>query len=69
MRRVGQSHIVPAEILLPARVGGGHHVAGVGGEVKERVLENLARVLALAELRHRVMHVLIGLMLQLQRPR
>ena len=64
--RVGQSHIVPAEILLPARVGGGHHVAGVGSEVKERVLENLARVLALAELRHRVMHVLIGLVLQLQ---
>ena len=65
--RVGQSHVVPAEILLPARVCGGHHVAGVGGEVKERVLENLARVLALAELRHGVMHVLIGLVLQLQR--
>ena len=65
--RVGQPHVVPAEILLPARVGGGHHVAGVGGEVKERVLENLARVVALGELRHRVMHVLIGLVLQLQR--
>ena len=29
-----------------ARVGGGHHVAGVGGEVKERVLENLLRLVA-----------------------
>ena len=65
--RVGQSHVVPAEILLPARVGGGHHVASVGGEVKKRVLEYLAGVLALAELRHRVVHVLIGLVLQLQR--
>ncbi len=67
MRRVGQPHVVPAEVLLPARVGGGHHVAGVGGEVEERMLENLARVVARGELRHGVMHVLILLVLQLQR--
>ena len=58
---------MPAEVLLPARVGRGHHVAGVGGEVEKRVLENLARVVARGELRHGVMHVLILLVLQLQR--
>ena len=57
---------MPAEILFPARVSGGHHVAGICGEVKERVLENLARMVALGELRNSVMHVLIGLVLQLQ---
>ena len=65
--RVGQPHVVPAEVLLPARVGGGHHVAGVGGEVEERMLENLVRVVAGGELRHGVMHVLVLLVLQLQR--
>ena len=65
--RVGQPHVVPAEVLFPARVGGGHHVAGVGGEVEERMLENLRCVVAPGELRHRVMHVLIRLVLQLQR--
>jgi hypothetical protein len=57
---------VPTEILLPARVGGGHDIVRVGGEVKERVLENLVRVVARGELRHGIMHVLIGLVLQLQ---
>ncbi len=65
--RVVQPHIVPAEVLLLARVGSGHRVAGVGGEVEEGMLENLVRVVAIGELRHRVMHVLIGLVLQLQR--
>ena len=67
MRRVGQARVVPAEVFLPARVGGGHHVAGVGGEVEERMLEDLAGVVAGGELRHGVMHVLVLLVLQLQR--
>ena len=58
---------MPAEVLLAARVGRGHHVAGVGGEVEERMLEDLARVVARRELRHGVMHVLVLLVLQLQR--
>ena len=64
--RVGQPHVVPAEVLLPARVGGGHHVAGVGGEVEERMPENLVCVVAGGELRDGVMHVLVLLVLQLQ---
>ena len=58
---------MPAEVLLAARIGGGHHVARVGGEVEERMLEDLAGVVAGGELRHGVMHVLVGLVLQLQR--
>ena len=64
--RVGQSRVVPAEVLLAARVGGGHHVAGVGGEIEERMLENLARMVAGGELRDGIMHVLVLLVLQLQ---
>jgi hypothetical protein len=66
-RRVGQSHVMPAEVLLLARVGGGHRVGGVGGEVEEGMLENLLRVVALAERRHGLMLVLVGLVLQFQR--
>ena len=63
---IGQAHVVPAEVLLPARIGGGHHVAGIGGEVEERMLENLVRVVAVGELLDGVMHVLVRLVLQLQ---
>jgi len=28
--RIGQAHVVPTEVLFPARVGGRHRVAGVG---------------------------------------
>ena len=66
-RHVGQPHVVPAEVLLTARISRSHHVTGVGGEVQKRVLKNLLRVVALGELCHSDMHVLIGLMLQLQR--
>ena len=58
---------MPAEVLDTARIGRGHHVAGVGGEVEERVLEDLAGVVAGRELRHGVMHVLVLLVLDLQR--
>ena len=39
LRRVGQPGVVPAEVLHPARVGRGHHVAGVGGQVEEGMPE------------------------------
>ncbi len=64
---VRQSRVVPAEILFSAWVGGGHHVACVGGKVKERMLENLARMVASGELRDGIMHVLVLLVFQLQR--
>ena len=64
---IRQARVVPAEVLFPARVGGGHHVAGVGGEVEERMLENLACVVAGGELRDGVMHGLVLLVFQLQR--
>ena len=64
---VGQPGVVPAEVLLPARVGRRHHVAGVGGEVEERMLEDPAGMVAGRELRHGVMHVLVLLVLHLQR--
>jgi len=66
-RRVAQPGVVPAEVLLPAWVGGGLHIAGVGGKIEEGMLENLELVVAPGELRHRVMHRLVLLVLQLQR--
>src|ERR1035437_521639 len=44
--RIGQPHVVPAEVLLFARVGGWHYVASIGGKVEERVLENLVLLIA-----------------------
>ncbi len=67
LRRVRQARVVPAEVLFPARVGGGHHVARVGGEVEERMLENLPRMVAGGELRDGIMHGLVLLVFQLQR--
>ncbi len=66
-RRVPQPHVVPAEVLHPSRIGGGHHVAGVGGEIEERMLEDAVLVVAGGELRHGVMHILIRFVLYLQR--
>ncbi len=67
LRRIRQASVVPAEVLFTARVGGGHHVACVGSKVKKRVLEDLTRMVAGGELRHRVMHGLVFLVFQLQR--
>ena len=67
LRSVGQPHVVPAEVLLAALVCGSFHIARVGGKVQKRMLKNLACVIALGELRHRVVHRLVFLMLQLQR--
>ena len=67
LRLVGQARIVPAEILFPARIGCGHNVAGIGGDVKKRMLENLACMVTGGELRHGVMHVLVLLVFQLHR--
>jgi hypothetical protein len=58
---------VPAKVFLPARVGGGFHIAGVGSQVQKRMLKNLARVVALGVLRHGIMHRLVLFVLELQR--
>lgn len=64
--RVHQPHVVPAEVLLAARIGRGHHIARIGGEVEEGVRENLVRVVAGGELCDGVMHVLVGFVFDLQ---
>ena len=65
LRRVRQARVVPAEVLFTARVGGGHHVARVSSEVEERMLENLARMIAGSELGDGVMHGLVLLVFDL----
>ncbi len=63
---VGQPRVVPAEVLDPARVGGRHQVARISGEIQEGMLEDPLHVVAGGELRNGVMHILVGLVLQLQ---
>ena len=46
-------------LACSVRIGGGLHFAGVGGEIEERVLENLELVVASGKLSHRVMHRLV----------
>ena len=33
LRGVGKPHVVPSEVLGSPRIAGGHHVAGVGGQI------------------------------------
>ena len=66
LRLIGQSAVMPAEVLGPARIGCSHHVAGVGGKVEERILENFVGVVSCDELRHGIMHILILLVLHLE---
>ncbi len=66
-RGIGQPGIVPAEVPDLARVGCRHHVAAVRCQIEEGILKDPVGMAAGGELRHRVMHVLILLVLDLQR--
>ena len=64
--RVGQAHVVRAEVLLLTRVGGSLRLGSVRRQIQEGMLEDFVRVIAGHKLRHGVLHVLIRLMFQLQ---
>lgn len=63
---VGEARVVPAEILLPARIGRRHEVTGIGGEVEKRMPEDSVAVVARGELSHRIVHVLVLFVLHLE---
>ena len=67
LRLVGQAGVEPAEVLFRPWIGGNLHVAGVGGDVEEGQLENSVAVVAGDVLGDGVVHVLVGLVLQLHR--
>ena len=58
---------MPAEVLNTPRISCRHHIAGVGRDVQERVLEDPDCMVAPSILSHRVVYVLVLLVLQLQR--
>ena len=64
---IGQTGVVPTEVLFPARISGRHHVAGIGSKIQEGVLKNHMAVVARSKLSCCVMHVLVLFVLDFQR--
>ena len=65
--RIRQPHVMPAEVLPPARVSCSHYISSIGSKVEKRVPENLASMVACRELRYRIVYILVLFVLNLQR--